>query len=410
VKLEYGQVIVVDNGNFFPEDELHSDAAWFLMDMMKLLDTKAVGTSASELKFGYAFLKANVKRTGLPLISSNLIDVGTGKTALEPYVITKAGNVKVGIFSLMNDKEDLGPARDSLKVLEPTKTATTMVGELRKKGATVVVLLSQLGKVESEDLVTAVPGIDAVVCGHNVPLIQKGRMIKNTVASYGGEQGQYMSRTILTLDKTGHSTTGENESFILTPEVGENADVAKLVKTFEDGLNEKLRKSEKEAAAKQGQSVQANADHYLGYELCARCHTKEYEQWRTTSHSIAWNTLVAVKQDNAAECIGCHVVGYKENGGYQTSADSPRLSGVQCESCHGMGTRHESYPKAHTAVTEALCTKCHVAPNDTDWNFATKLARIAHSNTSAETIKSKKQKDAIPADRLQMMQGHGGGY
>ncbi|MFI5370236.1 MAG: multiheme c-type cytochrome [Candidatus Eisenbacteria bacterium] len=410
MKLEYGQVVMVDNGNFFPEDDLHQDAAWFLMDIMKLLDIKAVGMSAAELRFGYAFLKANVKRTSLPLTSANLMDVGTGKPALVPYVISKVGNVKVAFFSLMNDKEDLGPGRDSLKVQEPTKVAQAMVPDLRKKGATVVVLLSQLGKVESEDLVTAVPGIDAVICGHNVPLIQKGRMIKNTVASYGGEQGQYMSRTILTLDKTGHVTTGDNESFILSPEVGENADIAKLVKTFEDGMNEKLRKAEKEAAAKQGQAVQANADHYLGYELCARCHKSEYEQWRTTSHSIAWNTLVAVKQDASTECISCHVVGYKENGGYQTAADSPRLSGVQCESCHGMGTRHESYPKSPAKFAEAVCTKCHVSPQDPDWNFAVKLAKVVHGNTSAETIKGKKQKDAIPADRLQMLQGHGGGY
>ncbi len=401
---------MADNGNFFPEDELHQDVSWFMMDMMKLLDLKAVGTSASELRFGYGFLRANVKRTGLPLTSANLIDVTTGKPAFEPYVITKVGNVKVGFFSLMTDKDDLGPSRDSLKVNEPTAAARAIVPEIRKKGATVVVLLSQLGKVESEDLVTAVPGIDAVICGHNVPLIQKGRMIKTTVASYGGEQGQYMSRTILTLDKTGKAVSGDNESFILSPEVGENADIAKLVKTFEDGMNEKLRKAEKEAAVKASASAQANADHYLGYELCARCHKAEYEQWRTTSHSIAWNTLIAVKHDADPACIGCHVVGYKENGGYQSPGDSPRLSGVQCENCHGMGTRHEAYPKSKVAFAEQVCTKCHVQERDPEWNFAAKLPKVIHSNTSAETIKNKKQKDAIPADRQSMISGHSGGY
>jgi len=409
VKLEYSQVVAADNGNFFPEDELHRDVAWFMMDMMKLLDLKAVGTSANELRFGYAFLKANAKRTGIPLTSANLIDAASGRTAFEPYVITKAGSVKVAFFSLMSDKEDLGPSRDSLKVSEPTGVARAMVPELRKKGATVVVLLSQLGKVESEDLVTAVPGIDAVICGHNVPLIQKGRMIKNTVASYGGEQGQYMSRTILTLDKAGKAVTGDNESFILTPEVGENADVLKLVKTFEDGLNEKLRKAEKETAVKNSAAVQANADHYLGYELCARCHKAEYEQWRTTSHSIAWNTLTTVKHDADPACIGCHVVGYKENGGYQAPTDSPRLSGVQCENCHGMGTRHDAFPKDKPQFVEATCTKCHIAERDPEWNFAAKLPKIVHANVSAETIKGKKQKDAIPADRLPMLNGHGGG-
>ena len=110
---------------------------------------------------------------------------------------------------------------------------------MRKKGATVVVLLSQLGKVESEDLAAAVPGIDAVICGRNVPMIQKGRMVKNTVTSYGGEQGQYISRTLLTLDARGRVATGDNETFMLGPEIGEKPEIAKLVKDFEDAFNEK---------------------------------------------------------------------------------------------------------------------------------------------------------------------------
>ena len=35
--------MVVDNGGFFPDDSLHIDYAWFLMDGMKLLGTDAVG-------------------------------------------------------------------------------------------------------------------------------------------------------------------------------------------------------------------------------------------------------------------------------------------------------------------------------------------------------------------------------
>ena len=201
VKAEYGQVALVDNGNFFPEDDLHRDAAWFFMDAMKLLGVRAVGLSPNELRFGYALLRAEAARTRLPVTSANLVDVRTRQTAFAPYLIEKVGNVRVGFFSLMNDKQDLGGVRDSLRVEEPAATARRVVPEMRKKGATVVVLLSQLGKVESEDLVTAVPGIDAVICGRNVPMIAKGRMIKSTIASYGGEQGQYLSRTIVTVDR-----------------------------------------------------------------------------------------------------------------------------------------------------------------------------------------------------------------
>jgi 2',3'-cyclic-nucleotide 2'-phosphodiesterase (5'-nucleotidase family) len=242
----YGQVSIVDNGNFFPESEARESEAWFLMDVMKTIGLDAVGTGTSDLRFGYAKLKANIARTQLPMTSANLIDLKTRRPALQPYVIKQVGAVKVGYFSLMTDKTDLGSARDSLRVDEPTAVAQKTVAELRKKGATVVVLLSQLGKVESEDLVTTVPGIDAVICGRNVPVLQKGRQIKNTVASYGGEQGHFISQTVLTLDAAGRAKSGENESIQLGPEVADRPDIFERVKTFDADLAGKLKSQEGE--------------------------------------------------------------------------------------------------------------------------------------------------------------------
>ena len=245
----YGQVSIVDNGNFFPELDARESEAWFLMDVMKTIGLDAVGTGANDLRFGYAKLKANIARTQLPMTSANLIDLTTKRPALQPYVIKQVGATKVGYFSLMTDKVDLGAARDSLRVDEPTAVAQKTVAEMRKKGAKVVVLLSQLGQVESEDLVTMVAGIDAVVCGRNVPVLQKGRMIKNTIASYGGEQGHFISQTVLTLDPTGKVKSAENQTIQLGPEVADRPDILERVKTFDAGLAEKLKSQE---AAKAG--------------------------------------------------------------------------------------------------------------------------------------------------------------
>jgi len=387
VKTSYGQVMLVDNGGFFPEQDNQQDIAWFLMDAMKVLGTDAVGVSERELRWGVSYLRFQVKRTQLPLVCANLLDAATRRTVVQPFLIKKIGTVRVGAFGLISDKVDLGPSRDSLRVEEPTAAARRTVAEMRKKGATVVVLLSQLGKVESEDLAAAVPGIDAVVCGHNVPLIQKGRMIKNTVASYGGEQGQYLSRTVLTLNSQRRAVTGENESFILGPEVGERAEILKLVKDFEDAYNEKLRKEEREHAAA---TTAEGADHYLGAELCARCHSAEAQQWKTTSHSVAWQTLVTVKKDATPDCIPCHVVGYKQAGGFQNGADAARLGGVQCENCHGMGTQHEAFATAPRAVTAQTCIGCHHGENDSEFNWEHDLPLVAHDNTSGTTLSKKK--------------------
>jgi 2',3'-cyclic-nucleotide 2'-phosphodiesterase (5'-nucleotidase family) len=242
----YGQVSLVDNGGFVPTEDTHEEEGWFLMDAMKKLGIDAVGTAANDLRFGYANLKTHVANTQLPVTSANLIDVAAKRPAFDPYVIRTVGKVKVGYFSLMDPKTDLGPAKDSLRVDDPTATAKKTVAELRKQGATVVVLLSQIGNVESEDLVTMVPGIDAVIIGRNSPVLAQGRLFNSTIAAYPGEQGHYLAETTLTLNAAGKVTARESGTVQLGPEVADRADMLDMVKTFNTAFNEKLKTLEKD--------------------------------------------------------------------------------------------------------------------------------------------------------------------
>jgi Cytochrome c554 and c-prime len=372
-------VLLVDNGGFFPEDDLHEDVAWFLMDAMKLLGTDAVGIGDRDLRFGYARLKDRADHDKLTLVSANLLLKSTKAPAFEASTIKKVGTVNVGVFGLISDKADLGPARDSLTTTDPAVTAQKAVADLRKRGATVVVLLSQLGKVETEDLVTAVDGIDVAIVGRNVPLVQKGRQIKSTMLVYGGEQGQYMGRTVVTLDAKKNATALESEMFILGPEVGEKKEVAAVVQGFEDKFNEKLRVAEKEQAAKNATTTAQNEpDHYVGDEVCARCHKDEADQWKTTAHSHAWQTLVDKKKDAMPDCIPCHVLGYNKAGGFVSASATPKMSNVQCESCHGMGTGHEAFPAKAAKITDQTCVTCHTVSNSPTFDFATYSPHIMH--------------------------------
>jgi len=387
MKTQYGQVLLVDNGGFFPEaaDSLYREKAWFLMDGMVVLGTDAVGLSEKELKYGRSWLMGQLRRSRLPMTCANVWDKAGKKTLLPPYLIVKKGGVNVGVFALTSDKVDLGPSRDSLVVEEPAAAAARIVPELRKKGATVVVLLSQLGKVESEDLVSSVDGIDVVIAGRNIPVLQKGRMIKNTVACYGGEKGQNIGRTIVTLDAGKKMQTGENDVFVLGPEILEKPEVLQMVKAFNDAFNDKMRKLEKERAAKaaletggEGQGQKPSADHFVGTEICQRCHVPEYQQWLSTSHAKAWQTLVDNKKESTPDCVPCHVVGYQQPGGFRTADDAGKLGNVQCENCHGMGTQHEAMPTQPQKVTEATCRTCHNATTSPTFDFAVYQPHIVH--------------------------------
>ena len=370
----------MDDGGFFPEDDLHEDAAWFMMDAMKLIGTDAVAIGDRDLRFGYAKIHSRAQHDKLALVCANLLLKSTKQPAFESSIVKKVGTVNVGVFGLISDKADLGPGRDSLQALDPTVTAKRTVEELKKKGATVIVLLSQLGKVETEDLVATVDGVDVVIVGRNVPLVQKGRLIKNTTAVYGGEQGQYLGRSIVTLDASRHAKSVDSETFILGPEVGEKKEVAALVQGFEDKFNEKLRKAEKEQAVKTVTAAN-EPDHFVGDEVCARCHKDEAAQWKTTAHAHAWQTLVDKKKDATPDCIPCHVLGYNKAGGFVNASQTPKLVNVQCENCHGMGTSHEAFATKPSTVTEATCISCHTSSTSPEFKFATFQPHVMHHFT-----------------------------
>ena len=380
LRAEYANVIVVDNGGFFPDDAAHLGFASFLMEQMSALGVSAVGLGDRDLKFGLRFLTAEQKRTKLPIVCANLLDRATKKTVMPASVIRQIGSAKVGFFGLMSDKVDLGPARDSLAVQEPTSVATRTIAELKARGATVIVLLSQLGKVESEDLVSTVDGVDAVIIGRNVPMLQKGRLIKSTVACYGGEQGQHFGRTLLTLDAKGRATQRENDVFMLGPEVGERPDVYKLVKAFENAFNEQQSKAQKSSAVESLKSSHETPDRFVGTEVCQRCHVEESRQWLTTKHARAWQTLVNEKKESTPDCVPCHTVGYQKPGGFQGSHVAS-LVNVGCENCHGMGSQHDALAAANARVAEATCRTCHDGTTSPEFDFTKYRAHVVHDFT-----------------------------
>ncbi len=106
--MSYGQVAVVDAGGFFPEGDSpptgllageYHEVASFLMDAKVLLGLDAVGMGEKELRYGLSFLRANIERSGLPVVCSNLF-LRHGKPVVPPYLIKHIGTVKVRLFGL----------------------------------------------------------------------------------------------------------------------------------------------------------------------------------------------------------------------------------------------------------------------------------------------------------------------
>jgi hypothetical protein len=106
---------------------------------------------------------------------------------------------------------------------------------------------------------------------------------------------------------------------------------------------------------------------YVGVQACARCHKAAATFWQKSHHADAWKTLVAVDKQYDYDCVGCHVTGWQEPGGsHLASVEKLGLESVQCEVCHGPGSKHveedgmDSPLTIRKAPAEDLCrTRCH---------------------------------------------------
>ena len=85
---------------------------------------------------------------------------------------------------------------------------------------------------------------------------------------------------------------------------------------------------------------------YVGADACKKCHFKEHKTWGDMKHSKAWDVLKEEHRDPEAKdeagraCISCHVTGWGQEGGFVDPTASANLLGVQCEACHGPGSKH----------------------------------------------------------------------
>ena len=126
-----------------------------------------------------------------------------------------------------------------------------------------------------------------------------------------------------------------------------------------------------------------NTQGYSGNEVCGVCHEVEAETWKFTTHASAFDTLVKHGADTNEECIGCHVVGYGEKGGFVDVIDTPALEDVGCESCHGRGGPHLSPDFVTADNYEPVCVTCHNATHSLGFEYATFAPRVSHAANRA---------------------------
>ena len=367
----------MDAGDFFgaagSQDSLKSE---FLVQAMDKLGYDAVTLGEREFNFGQAFLLATFKRTKIDVVSSNLVYADTKKPFVKPYVIKKMCGARVAFFGLIGKDMKIRTlsSERALEVLDPIATAKALIPEMRKK-ADIVVLLSHLGLTEGQRLTLEAPGIDVMVFGHQPGLFREIVKTNGVINTRTGERGQYIPGVHLVVED-GKIASYDGDVTVLDDKVPADDEMNRTVDAFNDEMNRRLSNEPPPTPAQQVSTPLA-ADHFLGEKNCRRCHEAEYQMYSSQQHAGAFATLTKNQRDSSPDCLPCHVVGYGQPGGFASKQATPDLVNVQCENCHGMGTKHPDRGE-NVVVGPDVCLTCHTHEQNPNFDYEEALKHIVH--------------------------------
>lgn len=374
------------------QEDFQLERGFFLMRQMRVLGYHAVGVGEKDLGWGVKLYQDSCKAIGLLPVSANLVNPKTGKLLFKPYSIETVAGVKVGVFSVLSPKNGFSPAPlnshpDSLKYLDVEETVRKVVAELRPKCQLVVGLLN-VGNHDADLLAAKVPGMDVVLVGgggnnNMLQMIPKGTHTGSSLLVSPGPRGQYVGQALISMTGT-HVDSSSAEVVPLGDHWPEAEVQQNLRKDFEDTITERIARRQRQAGMES--SKKKGPDHYIGYQSCVSCHPSQKQAWWDSKHRTAMETLMHRHKDNLPDCVPCHVTGYQKPGGYFSTLDTGaevdgekrRLDGVQCEACHGMGTRHDSGDRNFAKIARQSCVTCHTKEMSPEFNFEKYWEKIKH--------------------------------
>jgi hypothetical protein len=149
----------------------------------------------------------------------------------------------------------------------------------------------------------------------------------------------------------------------VTDKLGSDGAISQDIAAYYQRVNDHNREAFKDLTPT---PVAAGEASYIGVEACTKCHASQRKFWDQTTHAAAYATLQSQHKEFNLDCVSCHVTGYGKPGG-TTVTHVDGLSAVQCEVCHGPGSKHAEKPKEKNLVQipdHAFCAgNCHHPPH-----------------------------------------------
>ncbi len=149
-----------------------------------------------EFDYGWQTIPKYLKTARYPVVVSNLVDAQGQRMTDKPYVILKAGTLRVAVIgALTGDLPVLTTpkTRGDWRILPVAETVRRYVAEVRPQ-ADLIVLLSHLSPGEETEALHQLDNVSVIVSGHahnglDAPIPYQDRVLVR-VKAYGGEFGR----------------------------------------------------------------------------------------------------------------------------------------------------------------------------------------------------------------------------
>ncbi|MDF3066489.1 MAG: hypothetical protein K0R38_2090 [Polyangiaceae bacterium] len=396
-----------------------------LADAYKALKLTAWAPGANDWLLGDSSLGALVARSGASLLAANLPNAKVQSTKVVEMSGIKVGFVGISL-PLVN-----GKAPGSLQPADATAAAKRGLAELEAQGTQLQVLLAAMPRGAALRLLEMQPGFEVAVLGKpfdegeaNDPpqsptLVGKtlvvetpnhlqalgvvdlfvrgqsfdfadgsgleaterkleiGRRVREINARLD-QGGAPADLALLKQDKTNleaelarlpdskppaQGSYFRFQSVEVTEKMGSDSGVSGHIAAYYQRVNDHNKEAFKDLAPVPPAAGEAG---YVGLEACSKCHEEERKFWNGTHHAAAYATLSSQHKEFNLDCVSCHVTGYGKPGG-STVTHVENLTAVQCEVCHGPGSKHVANTKDKMAIKMpalSFCaSECHHPPH-----------------------------------------------
>lgn len=207
-----------------------------VVDIMNYAKFDAMTLGNHEFDWGIDVLKQRIAQANFPYVCANVIDKRTGKPVdfAKPYVLLQRNGVKIGVIGIATPETayKTNPRVVSGYIFaDPVKVVNTLVPEIKRQGADVIVVLSHLASwMEGNDaidgdaamLALQAGGIDAIVSGHSHKMVYgKVNGIPIVQAYYNGRA---VGKIELTYNRSSHQVESSAVSVTTLPYDGLTAD------------------------------------------------------------------------------------------------------------------------------------------------------------------------------------------